>query len=50
MYIFNILLIKVGITMSFIKNLFKKENQEEPEIKFTPQPLQIAISTILVST
>ncbi len=50
MYIFNILLIKIGITMNFIKNLFKKENQETPEIKFTPNPLQIAISTILVRT
>ena len=31
-------------------DLFKKENQEAPEIKFTPNPLQIAISTILVRT
>ena len=50
MFIFNILLIKIGITMNFIKNLFKKESQEILETKFTPNPLQIAISTILVRT
>lgn len=50
MFIFNILLIKIGITMNFIKNLFKKETQEILETKFTPNPLQIAISTILVRT